>query len=156
MARSNKGKIHTVSIIIQWREESVELANDESNKLQLKEASLRRRVKKRVRYSGKKNGLHNKIAKRPNKRLLPSDRVVLNALRAYVPLGKHVTTPVRTRELTSVCEISRRQVQICLRRLAEKKIIKRLAEGSSFSNQEGYRYQISQTMFQKWIKSVDK
>lgn len=157
MGRASKGKIHTVSITIQWCEEDVELDNDESNKLQFKEASLRQRVKKDLGHSDKKFGFHNKSAERPSKRLLPSDRVVLNALCAYIPRGKRVTTPVRTRELISVCDISRRQVQICLRRLAEMKIIKRLAaEEPSFGNQEGFRYQISWTMFQKWIKSADK
>lgn len=156
MARVSKGKLHTVSITIQWCEEDIDPNNGEPNKSQFKEATLRQRVTRGIGYGNKKNGFHNATSKRPSKRLLPTDRIVLNALCAYVPRGKHVTTPVRTRELTSLCEISRRQVQICLRRLAEKKIIKRLAEGSGFGNHEGYRYQISQTMFQRWIKSSDK
>lgn len=156
VARVRKGKLHTVSITIQWCEEDIHLDSDEPNKAQFKEATLRERVTRDIGYGDKKNGFHNANSKRRGKRLLPTDRIVLNALCAYVPRGKRVTTPVRTRELTSLCEISRRQVQICLRRLAEMKIIKRLAEEPNLGNQEGYRYQISQAMFQRWMKSAVK
>jgi hypothetical protein len=149
MVRTTKGKIHTVSIVIQWHEEDAELADSDSNNLQFKESSLCPRVKKVAGYADKKSDSHNKGAVRSGNRLLPSDRVVLNALCAYVPSGKRVTTPVRTRELVTACEISRRQVQICLRRLAEMKIIRRLTKGTSSGNQEGFRYQVSQAMCQR-------
>jgi hypothetical protein len=156
MVRASKGKIHTVSIIIQWREEDAALADSDSENLRFKESSLCQRVKKVARYTDKKSDSHNKGAVRSGKRLLPSDRVVLNALCAYVPSGKHVTTPVRMRELVATCEISRRQVQICLRRLAEMKIIRRLTKGTSSGNQEGYRYQVSQAMCPRRVNSVAK
>jgi DNA-binding MarR family transcriptional regulator len=107
MAKRGKGKIRTVSIIIQWCEEDAETK-----------------------------------AQSPRKRLLPSDRVILDALRARLPKGEQVTKPVRTRELIDVCEISRRQVQICLRRLEEKGLIKRILDGTYIGQQSGYRYQI--------------
>jgi hypothetical protein len=156
MVRPSKGKIHTVSIIIQWHEEDVELADSDSNNLHFKESLLCPRVKKVAGYTDKKSDSHNKGVVRSGSRLLPSDRVVLNALCAYVPNGKRVTTPVRTRELVAACEISLRQVQICLRRLAEMKIIRRLTKGTSSGNQEGYRYQVSQAMCQRRVSSVAK
>lgn len=91
-------------------------------------------------------------ARRATPRLLPTDRIVLDALRAHVPRNKKTTPAVSIRELVEECRISRRQTQICLRRLEEMKIIKRLTEGSSLGTQEGYRYQVSQAMFRRWSK----
>jgi predicted transcriptional regulator len=156
MGRTSKGKVYTVSIIIQWREEDAELADGDSNNSQFKKSALCQRVKKVAGYSDKKSDSRNKGVVRFGNRLLPSDRVVLDALCAYVPNGKRVTTPVRTRELVAACEISRRQVQICLRRLAEMKIIRRLTKGTSSGNQEGYRYQVSQAMCRRRVSSVAK
>jgi len=107
MAKRGKGKIHTISITIQWWEEDAETKAQPSRK-----------------------------------RLLPSDRVMLDALRTRLPKGEQVTLPVRTRELIDACEISRRQVQICLRRLQEKGLIKRILDGARVGQQGGYRYQI--------------
>ena len=102
-------------------------------------------------FTGASEGLHNHPTLRAqlhSTRLLPSDRVVLNSLRARILPGAQVTTLVRTLELEAECEISRRQVQICLKRLSEKGIIKRIIEGRGVGSQEGYRYQISHELLQ--------
>lgn len=77
-------------------------------------------------------------------RLLPTDRLVLNALRARVPEGEQLTKPVRLQELMEECAISRRQAQICLKRLTEMELINRLSDGMSLGNKDGYPYKILQ------------
>jgi hypothetical protein len=81
--------------------------------------------------------------RKSEKRLLPSDRVILDALRQRVPQGKQITTPVRNGELMEECSISRRQVQICLKRLTGKGLIKRLANGTDVGTNAGSRYFIT-------------
>lgn len=77
-------------------------------------------------------------------RLLPTDKLVLYALHSRVALGEAVTPPVRVRELAEECSISRKQVQICLKRLGEKRLISRITKGVTVGSQEGYRYRILQ------------
>jgi hypothetical protein len=81
-------------------------------------------------------------------RLLPSDRLVLNALRARVPQGEQVTMPVRLKELMKECEISRSQARICLKRLTEKGLVSRISNGVNWGSQEGYPYKISRNILQ--------
>lgn len=75
-------------------------------------------------------------------RLRPSDKLVLIALRAKVPEGTLITPPVRVRDLMEECSISRKQVQICLKRLGEKRMISRITKGVIVGSQEGYRYRV--------------
>lgn len=79
---------------------------------------------------------------RLSNRLRSSDRLVLIALRSRVPEGTSITQLVRVRELMEECSISRKQVQICLKRLSEKKMISRITKGVIVGSQEGYRYRI--------------
>jgi hypothetical protein len=79
---------------------------------------------------------------RPPDRLRPTDKLVLDALRARIPQGETETPPVRVRELMGECFISRRQVGICLRRLNEKGMIRRVGEDTLSGRVEGYRYRI--------------
>lgn len=79
-------------------------------------------------------------------RLRPTDRLVLNALRARVPEGGQITKPIRLQELVDECAISRRQEQICLKRLTEMALINRLSDGMSLGNKEGYPYKLSQAL----------
>lgn len=81
---------------------------------------------------------------RSGSHLRPTDRLVLNALRARVPHGEQVTQRVRIQELIEECAISRRQAQICIKRLTERGLIKRLLDGITVGNREGYSYKISQ------------
>ena len=67
---------------------------------------------------------------------------MFNALLQRVPRGKSMTLPVRVKELMIECEISRRQVQICLRRLAEMGLIRRLTDDIGLGSQKGFRYEI--------------
>lgn len=141
MAKRGKGKIHTVSIIIQWREEDAEIA-DNPKFSNIETTSRSQQHKNAVVQDDRRRSIPDKKVESPHKRLLPSDRIVLEALRACLPMGGQVTTPVRTRELIDACEISRRQVQICLRRLNENGLIKRILDGTCAGQQDGYRYQI--------------
>ena len=75
-------------------------------------------------------------------RLRPTDKLVLDALRARVPEGAAETSPVTVRELMGECFISRHQVGICLRRLNEKGMINRVGEDALSGRVEGYRYRI--------------
>ncbi len=77
-------------------------------------------------------------------RLRPTDKLVLDALRARVPEGVAETTPVTVRELMGECLISRRQVGICLRRLNEKGMINRVGDDALSGRAEGYRYRIQE------------
>lgn len=98
-----------------------------------------------VEHSGSKpSQLHPAVTTHANTRLRPTDRLVLNALRARVALGEQVTRPVRLQELMNECVISRRQVQICLRRLTERGLVNRLLNEREIGNQEGYAYKIFQ------------
>lgn len=141
MAKRGKGKIHTVSIIIQWREEDAEVA-DNPKFSNIEATSRSQQHKNAAVQDDRRRSIPDKKLQSPHKRLLPSDRIVLEALRACLPRGEQVTTPVRTRELIDACEISRRQVQICLRRLNENGLIKRILDGTRAGQQDGYQYQI--------------
>lgn len=77
-------------------------------------------------------------------RLRPTDKLVLDALRARVPEGTAETAPVTVRELMGECFISRRQVGICLRRLNEKGMINRVGDDALSGRAEGYRYRIQE------------
>lgn len=158
MAKAGRNRVCTISITIQWCE-----ANDDG---QARDATFS--LKPSVTTKGKQgSGAKSRSDEYPDRsrrvntqrtvlRLLPTDRIVLDALHARVPRNKRMTPAVSVRELVAECGISRRQMQICLRRLEKMKIIKRLIERSSLGSQEGYRYQVSQVMLHKWIKSVDK
>lgn len=142
MAKLDKSKIRTISIIIHWCEADTEIGGYIPICSHM-EAALREPQAKNIPAQDRRK--HNTLDKRmrsPRKRMLPSDRVVLEALRARLPSGEQVTTPVRTREIMEVCEISRRQVQICLRRLIEKGYIKRLLQEDNLGNHTGHQYKL--------------
>jgi hypothetical protein len=150
MDKVSTGKMHTLSITIQWREGETELAEGTSNDSNFDKTTQSQRFIAGLDYGdAKRNSIYHAGATRSSKRLLPSDRVVLNALRARVPKGAQVTTLVRMRELQAECEISRRQVQICLKRLNEKGLIKRLHEEVTGGSQEGYHYQLSKDVLSR-------
>jgi hypothetical protein len=142
MAKHGKGKTHTVSIIIQWHEEDAEATNNAPSDSNFESASLSQRLNEETAHDERQNSTQDVSVQRSSNRLLPSDRVVLDALRARIPRGGQVTTLVRIRELEAECGISRRQVQICLKRLSEKGFIKRLLEDASPGSTDGYQYQI--------------
>lgn len=140
MAKVGKRKVHTVSVTIQWYEEEPVAQGAHSS------AALAIVVQSQPCIAGADSDdktLHPQPAQLVGKRLLPTDRLVLNALRSRVPLGKQITTQVRIRELEVECEISRRQVQICVKRLSEKGIIKRLIKNTELGGTSGYRYHLS-------------
>jgi hypothetical protein len=141
MAKSGKGKVHIVSISIRWREEEAEQADGSMGTPHLEATAPSQRSEEVAAHDDKKDDSQGGGGQRSNKRLLPSDRIILDALRAYIPIGKQATTPVRLRELMATSELSRRQVQICLKRLADKGLIMRLLDG--VGNQEGYRFLLS-------------
>lgn len=150
MAKVSRGKVHTVSITIQWREDEAEFTEGTSNSSNFNKSTQSQQLIEEANYGDlKRNSTYLTSAARSGKRLLPSDRVVLTALRDRVPKGKQVTTLVRTRELEAECEISRRQVQICLRRLNESGLIKRLPEGVIGGGQDGYHYQLSKHVLRR-------
>jgi hypothetical protein len=99
-------------------------------------ADLSSDKKKRRAYAAKGESA------RTTGRLRPTDKLVLDALRARVPEGAAETAPVTVRELMGECFISRRQVGICLRRLNEKGMINRVGEDTLSGRAEGYRYRI--------------
>ncbi len=148
MAKAGKRKVHTISITIQWCEEEA-MADVALSGAEISTAVQREQSAKNETNDSKAPPSHNDVSAQLSKRLLPSDRVVLNALRARVPQGEQVTTLVRTRELEVECEISRRQVQICLKRLSEKRIIKRLLEDTCPGSADGYRYQLANNVLRR-------
>jgi len=79
---------------------------------------------------------------RTTDRLRPTDKLVLDALRARVPEGAAETAPVTIRELMGECFISRRQVGICLRRLNERGMINRIGDDALSGRVEGYCYRV--------------
>jgi hypothetical protein len=143
MANPSKGKVHKVTIFIQWREvdewqTQITLCSTAPNHTT---QSLQSDVKA-INSRENTARVGDTSSPRSGKHLLPTDRLVLNALSARVPHGERVTLPVKVSELMSECEISRRQVQICLKRLGEKGFIKRLIVGVGTGSHEGHRYQI--------------
>lgn len=142
MAKPGKGKTHTVSIIIQWHEGDEDITDSTPSDSEFRVKSLSRNFDGEAQGAGQ-HSPQDVPAQHSKNRLLPSDRIVLDALRARVPNGEKVTTFVRTRELETECGISRRQIQICLKRLSEKGYIKRLFDDINPGSTDGYRYQVS-------------
>jgi DNA-binding MarR family transcriptional regulator len=133
-----------ISIIIDWQDS----ADGKENILFISRQSETIQSKRKVVITAhgdenRSRSRHESPARSPN-RLLPTDRLVLNALRARVPQGAQVTKPVRLQELIEECEISRSQVRICLKRLTEKGLVNRLDDGVSLGSQDGYSYKLSQ------------
>jgi hypothetical protein len=142
MDKVSKRKVCTVSVTIQWCEDDA-MAVCEQGRAPLATAAKSQQHPEGV-AEGKAPHNTSATSTRPSsKRLLPSDRIVLSALRQRVTQGKRVTTLVRIRELEVECEISRRQVQICIKRLSERGLIKRLIEGTGLAGTSGYRYHLS-------------
>jgi hypothetical protein len=134
--------VRSITVTIRWREEEQEQATE----ITLHEGELRTSLsgqKGRELSSGSTKRLPSAAAEKSGKQLLPTDRVILNALCRRVPQGGQITAPVRNGELAAECEISRRQVQICLKRLMEKRLIKRLINESGIGSHAGYRYLVS-------------
>ena len=155
MVKASRNRICTISITIEWCDANDAEATEATfslkpNVIARGQQNLRAKSQRNA-YSDRSRQAH---PQRTVLRLLPTDRIVLDALRARVPRNKRMTPAVSVRELVAEGRISRRQTQICLRRLEAMKIIRRLSEGSSLGNQEGYKYQVSQAMFQRWMKSV--
>jgi hypothetical protein len=154
MVKASRNRVCTISITIEWCD-----ANDSevTEATSILKPSATARGKQNLRAKSQSNEYPNRpqrvLPQRTVLRLLPTDRIVLDALRARVPRNKRMTPAVSVRELAAECRISRRQMQICLRRLEAMKIIRRFTEGSGLGSQEGYKYQVSQGMFQRWMKS---
>lgn len=146
MDNTSKRKVHTVSVTIQWCEEEVTAVSRHSRVAPTAVAEGQRHAARMADDGEAPRRMSEAGARLSGKRLLPSDRVVLNALRQRVPQGKQVTTLIRTRELEEECELSRRQVQICVRRLSEKGLIKRLSKNTDLGSTDGYRYHISKNV----------
>lgn len=134
--------MRSITVIIRWREGEQEQATE----ITLHDEGPRTpplRQKSRELLQGKEKDLPAAPAQKSRKQLLPTDRVILDALRRRVPPGEQITVPVRNSELAAECEISRRQVQICLRRLTDRRLIKRLIGELDVGSHVGYRYQMS-------------
>lgn len=143
MDKAGKRKVHTVCVTIQWCEEEM-MAEGGHGRVALTIAAEGQQYTADIADDSEApRNMSEPGARLSGKRLLPSDRVVLNALRQRVPRGKQVTTLVRTRELEAECELSRRQVQICVKRLSEKGLIKRLSKSADLGSTEGCRYHLS-------------
>jgi hypothetical protein len=136
----DKSKVFTISIFIQW--------NDAPDRAATNRPHSNRKVQGQhclvSRTSARKESCQTRKAEpsQHNDRLLPTDKLVLNALQARVPQDEVLTPPVRLRELMKECSISRRQAQICLKRLGEKGMVSRITKGITVGSQEGYRYRI--------------
>lgn len=144
MVKASRNRIHSISILIEWSEEEGGWVNNIHCSSQSVVATRNRQeVGVKARGTGKHGQIRRDTTQLPS-RLLPTDKLVLKALRDRAPGGEAVTPPVKIRELMEECSISRRQVQICLRRLSEKGMITRITKGVSLGNQEGYQYGILQ------------
>jgi hypothetical protein len=129
--------VRSITLIIRWHEHEpvTELIlHEEDSGVSL--------PAKELTHSNSKH-LPPVTTRKAEKQLLPSDRVILDALRRRVSQGKQITTPVRNGELMEECSISRRQVQICLKRLTGKGLIKRLTNETEVGTNAGYRYFIT-------------
>lgn len=132
----------SISIVIRLRDKAGE-KEDFSASIPNRDKQSRRGAGAAMR-GDKRHGRSRKVSTRTSRdRLLPSDRLVLNALLARVPQGERVTQPVRLQELVEECEISRSQARICLKRLNERGLVSRLLDEVCSGNQEGYSYKIS-------------
>lgn len=134
--------MRSITVIIRWREGEQEQATE----IMLHDGEPRTSPpgqKSRELLQGSKKGLRAVPVEKAGKQLLPTDRVILDALRRRVPLGEQTTILVRNSELAAECEISRRQVQICLKRLTDRRLIKRLIGESGVGSHVGYQYLMS-------------
>ena len=134
--------MRSITVIIRWREGEQEQATE----ITLHHGGLRTTPpgqKSRKLLPGKEKDLPAAPVEKSGKQLLPTDRVILDALRRRVPPGEQTTIPVRNGELAAECEISRRQVQICLKRLTDRRLVKRLIGESGVGSHAGYRYLMS-------------
>jgi hypothetical protein len=138
---SDKSKSSTISILIQWHEDND--SPTEENPHTRHKAMPQGQRRTEPAHDNEQSRTHQIGVPTSNDRMLPSDQLVLNALRARVPRGVLTTKPVRIQELMDECAISRRQVQICLKRLTEKGIVKRLSNEATIGSQEGCRYKVS-------------
>ena len=143
MNNDSKSKIYTVSITVQWHEDISRVKIDANSfKVEIA-ANGRMRVRKTKNRDAPRHQASKINVERISTHLLPSDRIVLHALRSRVLKGGDVTVPVSVRELVEECTISRRQVQICLKRLSEKELAKRILKSADLGSHNGYCYQIS-------------
>jgi hypothetical protein len=129
--------VRSITLTIRWhdREQAAELIlHEEEPRL----GSRAEKSRELLPSNGKR--LPRVAAEKSERKLLPTDRVILDALRKRVPRGDRTTVPVRNGELMEECSISRRQVQICLKRLTGKGLIRRLVEGEDIGSHVGYRY----------------
>jgi hypothetical protein len=82
MAKIGKRKIHTVSVTIRWCEEEV-IAEEEHDSPALVTAAQSQQHTEGAGINGEASCNTPRLSAQPSiKRLLPSDRLVLNALRA--------------------------------------------------------------------------
>lgn len=138
-----KRKLSFISICVHLNQESRDTPTTDSNSLQPDRNVVDQHYTLQARERRVESYRASQVqVSELNNRLRPSDRLVLIALCAKVPEGTSITPPVRVRELMEECSISRKQVQICLKRLGEKRMISRITKGVTVGSQEGYRYRI--------------
>jgi hypothetical protein len=142
MTKTGKGRVRTVTISIQWHEDEVEAQNISCNVAPDTSVQGHRPRNEITPIFTSSARTFRRSKTHSGNRLLPTDRLVLNALLSRVPQGEQMTIPVRVQELMTECVISRRQVQICLKRLSYKGLIKRLLDEMEVGGHKGYRYQI--------------
>lgn len=140
----DEDKVSSISICIQWQKAPDYITANSSHSLTSNREELNQHPAAVTPVREDLHQTHHINTSQPRDRLRPTDRLVLYALHARVPQGQKTTIPVRLHELMDECSISRKQVQICLKRLAEKGIISRVTEGVVVGTQEGYSYRISQ------------
>jgi DNA-binding MarR family transcriptional regulator len=147
MTKVSTGKVYTITILIQWQD------GDDAGRQNIARGAKSNRASRKQRganyashhVSDSRRDFH--IPEQSSKgRLRPTDRLVLGALRANVSEGTLVTVPISVRELVAECQISRRQVQICLKRLIEKELIERLINAEDWGSHKGCRYRIVEAM----------
>jgi|SRR5215213_5412809 len=147
MVKADRNRVFTISIVIQWCEQDDEEAENNRGRPHCKSAAQdQQRTRAKVRKAERPIGTKRMRTPNTPSRLLSTDKLVLNALHARILHGEAITPPVRLRELMEECSISRRQVQICLRRLSERGMITRITEGVTLGSQEGYRYHVLQNV----------
>jgi hypothetical protein len=147
MTKVGKGKVYTITILIQWQE------GDDADKQNITRCAKSNKVSRKQRGTnyasphGPDSRRDFHVSEQSSKgRLRPTDKLVLGALRANVSKGTLVTVPISVRELGAECQISRRQVQICLKRLIEKELIERLVNADDWGSRKGCRYRMVEAM----------
>lgn len=145
MTKVGKGKVYTITILIQWQEDDDADAEGVARAVPSNAAARNKQGRNYAtpHVSEGKRAVHVS-GRRSQERLRPTDRLVLGALRASISEGTQMTVPVSVRELMAECDISRRQVQICLKRLSEKGLIERLINAADLGSHKGCRYQIAE------------